>query len=467
MGIFDPIKKIFKTDDTQPTLSPDVDITTKDSNTDINNQPDTNTVVSATTTSQPTVVADDDNNNTIIAKVEPDNTHHDDAAQTTDDTDATHDDSTVPTDNTVDTHKDDTPATDIDTIPDVKDEEVEPVIDVNAPQVRLTTSIQNEKGYIAGFSIQGRSHIMNETNCQDYHAYEELAPGWHLAITSDGAGSAREAERGSKANCELTTRLVRQLIESKKWIEKNYFPTELEWYVEIRNIFELIQAIIQGSASKQATSYTETKQKELADAEEALKKATSDAKKSKLIKRINTLKADVQKPLEARDFNATIVLMLITPQGMLTAHIGDGRMGYLDADGNWKALMTPHKGDEASATVFIPNNWNAQREVPAFTMSGVFLPEVKVVKELPKAFVLMSDGCESITWRYYAQDKETGRYYDPNEPFAGFFNPLLDEMNEAADAETRVNRLIEIINMGTTAGRQEQDDRTMIFGVFK
>ena len=467
MGIFDPIKKIFKTDDTQPTLSPDVDTTTKDSDTDINNQPDTNTVVSAATTSQPIVVADNDNNNTIIAKVEPDNTHHDDAAQTTDDTDATHDDSTVPTDNTVDTHKDDTPATDIDTIPDVKDEEVEPVIDVNAPQVRLTTSIQNEKGYIAGFSIQGRSHIMNETNCQDYHAYEELAPGWHLAITSDGAGSAREAERGSKANCELTTRLVRQLIESKKWIEKNYFPTELEWYVEIRNIFELIQAIIQGSASKQATSYTETKQKELAEAEEALKKATSDAKKSKLIKRINTLKADVQKPLEARDFNATIVLMLITPQGMLTAHIGDGRMGYLDADGNWKALMTPHKGDEASATVFIPNNWNAQREVPAFTMSGVFLPEVKVVKELPKAFVLMSDGCESITWRYYAQDKETGRYYDPNEPFAGFFNPLLDEMNEAADAETRVNRLIEIINMGTTAGRQEQDDRTMIFGVFK
>ena len=237
--------------------------------------------------------------------------------------------------------------------------------------------------------------------------------------------------------------------------------------MEIRNIFELIQAIIQSSATKQAASYAETKQKELAEAEEALKNATSNAKKSKLLKRVNTLKVDVQKPLEARDFNATIVLMLITPQGMLTAHIGDGRMGYLDADGNWKALMTPHKGDEASATVFIPNNWNAQREVPAFTMSDVFLPEVKVIKELPKAFVLMSDGCESITWRYYAQDKETGRYYDPNEPFAGFFKPLLDEMNEAADAETRVNRLIEIINVGTSAGRQEQDDRTMIFGILK
>ena len=358
------------------------------------------------------------------------------------------------------------PATDKDTIPETI-EDIEPTIDVNVPDIRLKTSIENESGYVVGFSIQGRSHIVSGIGCQDYHAYETIAPGWNLAITSDGAGSAREAERGSKANCELAIRLVRQLIESKKWAENNYFPTELEWYIEIRNIFELIQAIIQSSATKQAQSYAENKKNELAEAEEQLKKATNDKQKSRLYNRINNLKSDLEKPLEARDFNATLILMLITPQGMLTAHIGDGRMGYLDNDNNWKALMTPHKGEEASATVFIPNNWNAQREVPTFTMSGAYLPEVKVVKEKPKAFVLMSDGCESITWRFYAQDKQTGRYYDPNEPFAGFFNPLLAEMNDATDKEARVDRMIEIINIGTTAGRQEQDDRTMIFGVLK
>jgi hypothetical protein len=129
--------------------------------------------------------------------------------------------------------------------------------------------------------------------------------------------------------------------------------------------------------------------------------------------------------------------------------------------------MTPHKGDEASATVFIPNNWNDQRCVPAFTMSDVYLPDVRVVHELPQAVVLMSDGCENITWNCYARNEETGRYYDPNLPFAGFFEPLLEEMNGAADKDARAERLIEIINVGTRAGKQEHDDRTMLFGVLK
>ncbi len=479
------IKNIFQKEDT-PNTPPQKDdanvnkLTTTGDDATTKNAAQNDSVLNTTTNQQNTLVddkkqqpTDTDNKkddsaldttthqqNTFVddKKQQPTDTDADNKKDTTTSTDDAKDTVTLATDST-------TPTTDNDIKPEIVENEAP--ININAPQVRLTTSIEDENGYVVGFSIQGRSHIVSGTNCQDYHAYEELAPGWKLAITSDGAGSAREAERGSKANCELTTRLVRQLIESKKWIDNNYFPTELEWYVEIRNIFELIQSIIQGSAAKQAATYTETKQKELAEAEENLNNATTDKQKTKLLKRVNALKEDIQKPLEARDFNATIVLMLITPQGMLTAHIGDGRMGYLDADGNWKALMIPHKGDEASATVFIPNNWNAQRNVPAFTMSGVFLPEVRVVKEIPKAFVLMSDGCESITWRHYAQNTETGKYYDPNEPFAGFFNPLLNEMNEAIDKDTRVNRLIEIINVETSAGRNEQDDRTMIFGVIK
>ena len=348
-----------------------------------------------------------------------------------------------------------------------EEEEPEPVIDLDKPERRLVTSVEEEWGYVVGFSIQGRSHISGGTPCEDYHAYKELAPGWKLLITSDGAGSARESARGSKANCELATRLVSQLLEQKKWIENNYMPTELEWFAEMRNLFAVMQHIIIATAAKQADAYKVGKEAELKEIIEKIASTKNPQKAAKFNIKKADIEKDIAKPLEARDFNATIILMLLTPNGMLTAHIGDGRMGYKAQDGSWKSLMTPHKGDEASSTVFIPNNWNDQYCVPAFTMSDVYLPDVRVVHELPKAFVLMSDGCENITWSCYARDEESGRYYDPNLPFAGFFEPLLEEMNAAADTEARADRLINIINVGTRAGKSEHDDRTMLFGVLK
>ena len=348
-----------------------------------------------------------------------------------------------------------------------EEEEPEPVIDLDKPERRLVTSVEEEWGYVVGFSIQGRSHISGGTPCEDYHAYKELAPGWKLLITSDGAGSARESARGSKANCELATRLVSQLLEQKKWIENNYMPTELEWFAEMRNLFAVMQHIIIATAAKQADAYKVGKEAELKEIIEKIASTKNPQKAAKLNIKKADIEKDIAKALEARDFNATIILMLLTPNGMLTAHIGDGRMGYKAQDGSWKSLMTPHKGDEASSTVFIPNNWNDQYCVPAFTMSDVYLPDVRVVHELPKVFVLMSDGCENITWSCYARDEESGRYYDPNLPFAGFFEPLLEEMNAAADTEARADRLIDIINVGTRAGKSEHDDRTMLFGVLK
>ena len=364
----------------------------------------------------------------------------------------------------------DVPTPEADPAPDTDpvDEPQEPVkpVDLDDPERRLVTTLDGESGYIVGFSIQGRSHISSGTPCEDYHAYAEIAPGWKLLVTSDGAGSARESARGSKANCDMAVNFIKQLLAQKGWVEKNYMPSELEWYVEIREIFLAMKGIITAQAAKKADQYKadklatlETLEAEIAATQDLTVRARLESQKQDMV-------ADANKPLTARDFNATIILMLITPNGMLTAHIGDGRMGYKSKDGEWKALMTPHKGDEASSTVFIPNDWD-QNRVPAFTMSGALLPDVRVVHEQPEVVVLMSDGCENITWSCYARNEQTGHYYDPNVPFAGFFNPLLEEMNREQTPEQRLDRLIEIINVGTRAGKAEHDDRTMLFGVFK
>lgn len=359
-----------------------------------------------------------------------------------------------------------TPTTDKDTL--VVSPTQEKTIDLDNPEVRLKTSITlPNNGYVTGFSIQGRSHIMMGKGCEDYHAFENLGDGWYLAITSDGAGSARESARGSKANCELATRLVKQLIEQRKWQENSYMPTEIEWYIEIKNIFEVMQTIIIRSAASQVDSYKQDQETLLTKLQEQEANETDVNKKMKLQIQMDDVKDNIAKPLEARDFNATIILMLITPQGIMTAHIGDGRMGYLTQDGKWKALMTPHKGEEASATVFLPNNWNRQLTVPIFKMSDVFLPETHVIREYPKAFVLMSDGCESFSWTCSVFDQTKNIYYDRNEPFERFLNPLIDALNEVNTEEERVTDMIDIINIGTTGGKKEQDDRTMLLGVLK
>ena len=386
-------------------------------------------------------------------KAEPvDEPKQDEAADTADIADAVDAVTDEPTD-----------ATDTDPVDAIK-EDVKP-IDLDNPARRVVTSVADESGYVVGFSIQGRSHISAGTPCEDYHAYKEIAPGWKLFITSDGAGSARESSRGSKANCEMAEKFIIQLLNAKGWIEKNYMPTELEWYIECYNIFLAMKNIIFRQAEKQAEQYKADKEAALEQITATIEATTDQILRGKLESQKRDIMADINKPLGARDFNATIILMLLTPRGMLTAHIGDGRMGYKSKNGEWKALMTPHKGEEACATVFIPNDWH-QIKVPAFTMGDAYLPDVRVVHELPEAIVLMSDGCENITWSCYAKD-DSGRYYDPNTPFAGFFGPLLDEMNADLTPEARVDRFIEIINVETKAGRSEPDDRTMILAVFK
>ena len=98
-------------------------------------------------------------------------------------------------------------------------------------------------------------------------------------------------------------------------------------------------------------------------------------------------------------------------------------------------------------------------------MSDVFLPETRVVEEYPKAFVLMSDGCESFSWTCKVYDKEKHYYYDRNEPFERFLNPLISAIGEIKDKDKKIDEMIDIINIGTIGGKREQDDRTMLLGV--
>ena len=119
---------------------------------------------------------------------------------------------------------------------------------------------------------------------------------------------------------------------------------------------------------------------------------------------------DMSSLFEDTDFNATLMVCLQTPLGIMCGHIGDGRMGYLSQDNIWGSMMKPHKGEEANQTIFLQNNWTKPR-IPILKISGVYVPETRILLEQPKAIILMSDGCERSAWQCSIYDSKNGKGY--------------------------------------------------------
>ena len=127
--------------------------------------------------------------------------------------------------------------------------------------------------------------------------------------------------------------------------------------------------------------------------------------------------------------------------------------------------MVPHKGEEANQTLFLQNSWTTP-QVPAFKVSGVFVPEIRVVPEVPQALILMSDGCERASWQCVMFDESIGKYIDKNKPHPEFMNPLIDAILQE-HPNGRLQLLIDIMDRGTRACEQERDDKTMLLAIVK
>jgi len=286
----------------------------------------------------------------------------------------------------------------------------------------LTQKSENVQWVLVGASVRGNSHVQMGLPCQDCHKYESFGNGWGIAIVSDGAGSAKHSDMGSKVVVERGIVHFKQLLAQEEWMQSNVLPTDVEWLQKSYNTLKSIRNDVVMVAQKNNVA--------------------------------------------VKDLSATCLVVIFSPIGLLTVHVGDGRMGYENLSGEWKPIMTPHKGEEANQTIFLVSDfWT----IPNFTLSGVLVPESVVVREQVKAFTLMSDGCENTSWLCTAKNEETGKYYDRNKPFDGFFNPLKETVISLSVSnvpeEERNEKWHNFIESGTDGFRKEQDDKTMIYGV--
>lgn len=280
-------------------------------------------------------------------------------------------------------------------------------------------AISNDNCVIVGASVIGNSHTAMGLPCQDNCKYAYIKDGWGIAIVSDGAGSAKHSEIGSRIIVERGIYYFKSIISQKHWIEERKLPNEAEWtniaYVALKAIRNDLE------------SFANTKN------------------------------------LDFNSLSATIIVVIHSPFGFLTTHIGDGRAGYMNDAKEWKAFFTPHKGEEANQTIFLTSDfW----KVPYYVMSGVMVPESHVVRCNPAAFTLMSDGCEHIAWQCNMKHENTEMFYDPNKPYEQFFNPLIADLSNRINLNLR-KRWAKFIMSGNNAFKNEPDDKTMILGVIK
>lgn len=272
---------------------------------------------------------------------------------------------------------------------------------------------------VVGASVRGNGHQEMGLPCQDSHAYEYLGHGWGIAVTSDGAGSAPQSHTGAAATVARVLFHFKRLLEQRGWMKLEGLPSDNDWLKDSYLMLDAVRRDLEALAEKLHCN--------------------------------------------PKDLNATVIVVIHSPFGLLTVHVGDGRAGYKDMKGEWHALMTPHKGEEANQTIFLASDfWS----IPFYEMSGVTVPESRVIREKVSAFTLMSDGCESTSWLCNQFNEETGRYYDPNQPHGRFFDPLIETLvsfrKEGVPQEEREEKWYSFISSGNASFVREPDDKTMI-----
>jgi hypothetical protein len=286
---------------------------------------------------------------------------------------------------------------------------------------KQTTSV---KWIVVGESVIGRSHITSGKPCQDSHFFHSIDnSSWGIAVVCDGAGSAENSDLGAKfiATNSLPKHIINH-IKNEKWIGNNILPSPSEWQKAACTMLLTARADLN----------------ELAN----------------------------EKSIELSSLACTVIVLIYSPFGILVAHIGDGRAGYCDENGIWKSVIIPHKGEESNQTVFLTSkNWFQNTELK---MSGVSIPECRVVSGKPSAFVLMSDGCEQHSFECSVIDSKDGSWSDPNRPYEKFFSPLVQTLRTMitnpsfTDFQDPWKKFLE---GGTEGLKNESDDKTMILGI--
>jgi hypothetical protein len=269
---------------------------------------------------------------------------------------------------------------------------------------------QNKNFYTLGVSISGKDHsipkvINNELVYRPCQDYHAIDSigQYNFIICADGAGSAENSNIGSQFISDTI------MIKLKRLFDHNL--NREEWEENIINI--------------------------LYDTRNKLKKFSID----------NNIAFET--------LASTVNVTVYNKNTIYYAHIGDGRSCYLTD--TWHSLITPWKGNEANHTVFITSNiWNDPYNYIKFDM----ITDINL-----KALCVLTDGCE--THSYTINKCIDDKVISCNEPFLGFYNPVLNAVKNAKlISKDELEKVwVDFIDKGNPKIENELDDKTMIISI--
>lgn len=269
-------------------------------------------------------------------------------------------------------------------------------------------------------SVIGQGHIKHGLPCQDANGWfllpENLA--WGVAVVSDGAGSCANSNLGSARIVSKAGSLFLDLLQQQGWASGKELPDLESWTDMARTILRTVVADLRYYADSES--------------------------------------------LDFYSLSATVIVVIFGPKGLLVTNVGDGRAAAQRQDGSWQAIMTPFRGEEVNATVFLTSSIWAPEKADHFIGSSVHPGSFR-------AFALLSDGCEMATFALSKFDEAANRYESLNEPYPPFFNPnvaALIGLHKQGKTEDEINRLWEqLLTNGIQRLADEPDDKTIILAV--
>jgi len=252
----------------------------------------------------------------------------------------------------------------------------------------IDPALTASKWVVVGASVQGTSHIKIPLPCQDAHAYKAINDSILVAAVADGLGSAMNAQAGSQL------------------------------------------------AAARAVSYVE---QELATAVPGDEAAWIDLVRSCFLSACARLEEEAQKNQAAlRDYSTTLLLAIVTPDWLVTGHIGDGAAVASLEDGGLVLFSLPQNEEYANVTY------------PLTMPDMIHIAEFKACPIKVKALALMSDGMQHAS--IHTAD---------NTPHAPFFEPLFRQLPGVKDMHKASQNLAEFMASDPISSHTD-DDKTLV-----
>lgn len=207
-------------------------------------------------------------------------------------------------------------------------------------------------------SVKGTSHETTGKPCQDYANYK-IINNILIGAVSDGAGSAKKSEIGSKLAVKKTLEYLTEYINKYPNLDQSPFSEE-----QARSLF------------------TNTTNQVIAN-----------------------LKEQAGKGYQFKDLSCTLLAFIVTPNWLTAMQIGDGFVVIrLQNEQDYQLLFQPSKGEYANTTTFLTSS-NAMEDL-----------QVTVINK-PVEFIFAStDGLEKLALEYKNRTyKAFPKFFQPIE----------------------------------------------------